>query len=206
MILDAIKKNNLCRRCLLNWQAPHTPKECLGPLCGKCKGDHHTMICPKPTGVQVMAARIMEKKVELCQTSMEMEEETKLEEDPKGTKVMTKELQLATTKGAEQKTMGGVLIKATPDSMRSCYGNKKGQRDDKDTTISHAQDNNETREPNKEASNIERQDQEEGDNKVIEGAIIRTAEPQEKRKMESTGGKKVRQRHNVDAKNMGRSI
>ena len=32
------------------------------------------MICPKPTGVQVMAARIMEKKVELCQTSMEMEE------------------------------------------------------------------------------------------------------------------------------------
>ena len=133
-------------------------------------------------------------------------EETKLEGDPKGTKVMTKELQLATTKGAEQKTMGGVLIKATPDSMRSCYGNTKGQRDDKDTTISHAQDNNETREPNKEASNIERQDQEEGDNKVIEGAIIRTAEPQEKRKIESTGGKKVRQRHNVDAKNVGRSI
>ena len=64
MKLDVIKKNNLCRRCLANWQAPHLPGECRAPPCGKCKGDHHTMICPKPTGVQVMAAAVLEEDTE----------------------------------------------------------------------------------------------------------------------------------------------
>ena len=64
MKLDVIKKNNLCRRCLSNWQAPHLPTECRAPTCGKCKGDHHTIICPKPTGMQVMAAAIIEEDTE----------------------------------------------------------------------------------------------------------------------------------------------
>ena len=32
--------------------------------CGKCKDDHHTMICPKPTVMQVMAAGITEEETE----------------------------------------------------------------------------------------------------------------------------------------------
>ena len=62
MKLDVVKKNNLCRRCLSNWQALHMPKDCRAPPCGNCKGDHNTMICPKPTGI--MAVGMIEEETE----------------------------------------------------------------------------------------------------------------------------------------------
>ena len=56
MKLDVVKKNGLCRRCLSNWGTPHSPKDCRAPPCSKCKGDHHMLICPAPSGsVQVHA-------------------------------------------------------------------------------------------------------------------------------------------------------
>ena len=66
MKLDVVKKNNLCRRCLSNWQPPHSPKECRAPPCGKCKGDHNTLICPNPTETtQVHATAFTEEEPEV---------------------------------------------------------------------------------------------------------------------------------------------
>ena len=53
---DTVKKSNLCRKCLK--AGFHPVQDCYADNCGKCGGDHHTLICPKPKGQQAYSNQV----------------------------------------------------------------------------------------------------------------------------------------------------